>query len=232
MVEQDDIYINRKISEGKMTLSDVEKRLHGVNLNDKVLGIKKEDEIHYAVFLPGNKSMKQDYHELATIDEFKDLIDKELRFVWYYANKTSAFSKMTPALKIKKCIESAFGKSLSEERYNNYLNGEFEDYIKVAIEKMQSFNPSVRLRSYLAAHATLSNIEAMISVDSDNLFAMEPDEKAKYIKMAKDASDLIPSLIAQIEDAYGVKILSKYKKSSGSESSDVSLMDKVINSQK
>jgi len=84
----------------------------------------------------------------------------------------------------------------------------------------------------LAAHATLSNIEAMISVDSDNLFAMEPDEKAKYIKMAKDASDLIPSLIAQIEDAYGVKILSKYKKSSGSESSDVSLMDKVINSQK
>ena len=154
--------------------------------------------------------MKIEYPELAQVPEFNALANiQELKFVWYYANRTSPYftAKKGETIRIKSCINKAFGRSQDVEDYKKYLEGNFPPKIKEAIAKMESYNPSARLRARIAIENIFDNLEASLQVTDEMQTEMDKDldQKKKYIDLSIKVSESLPTVVAQLEEGYGIR---------------------------
>lgn len=166
--------------------------------------------------------MKIEYPELAKISEFSALNLGELKFVWYYANRTSPYftAKNGDLNKIKNCIGRSFSgaqKRLSTTEYGRYLEGNFPEKIKNAISVMEAYNPSARTRAKIAIENIFDNLVASLDLDDEMRKSVEKDidEKKKYIDLSMKVSESLPTVIAQLEEGYGIRTSSFFNGDGG-----------------
>lgn len=161
----------------------------------------------YFVFFPSKRDMRTEYPELVKYVEFKDLSNKELIFVWYFANQTSPYFGIEDHRhKVALCIKEAFGKTLEPHLIDNYMNANYPEKVRVAIQKMNRFNPSVRMKGKMMFEKIMSDWQVILS---RNVNKMTTKEKEAHVGLTQKISAGLPNIIEQIEDSFGVKISSK-----------------------
>jgi len=201
-----------------------------VNIEDE-FNLKKERTY---IFVPADgKDMRVAYPELATIDSFNLLTDKELTFVWLISNKTSPLAKenrkVSDTIAIKQALEwSKLDKYLTAQESLDYRAEKYPSKIQGAINKMSTFNPSTRMKAKIITEKVFNNISKMVDVSEEELQNMSLQEKKSYADFAKTVTNTLDELIIANEEAYGVKTVKKREQKSAS--SGKTLMDLIMTS--
>lgn len=174
------------------------------------------------------KDIRNEYPDLDKVEEFKNLTSTQLSFVWAYANKTSPFYKVEDEKeKISKCCLLAFRKKISKEQLENYLMKQFPDTVALAIPKMEKYNPSFRMRAKLLAERQFTLIDDMTNQVDGYGGIMSLDEKKKFADFINTSTSVIPKIVDQIENAYGVKLREVKKKDEGGMTDMDKVMDEI-----
>ena len=170
------------------------------------------------MFEPQKGDLRVDHPELAEVEEFVAINAKDLKFVWYWANRTSPFFGIKNKMeKVRQCIKKSYGeKYLSEKDRNNYYSMRFPPKLQVAIEVMSQYNPTVRNRAKTVMEKIFNNYEAIASIGVDEVKVMPTAEKEDYVGLAQKVIEKMPSLVSQIEGGFGVKKKFSGKKDEGS----------------
>lgn len=155
------------------------------------------------------------YPELERTSEFADLPAQALIFVWYYANQTSDcvldiqddYERVKEALK-----RSKFNPSKTERE--NILRLQFDNNLAIAVKKMASFDPGIRFRSYKIVRMVFNEYEKLVRRGSGGMpeDSDESEEGTKknissidrYVVTTSRIVEALPSLIAKIEEGFGV----------------------------
>lgn len=162
------------------------------------------------VFEPqlGNRDIKNDYPELKKYEEFSGLRNVEILFCWYFGNQTSPFYplKDTRTKSYKSLLHSGLldiiqGNVMERDKY---LRGDFPPKIQVAIAKMSSFRPDLRIRGRLMQEEIFNNYSKIVTQD---VSTMTLEERKEYAKMTADITKMIATLIGEIENLYGARII-------------------------
>jgi hypothetical protein len=175
------------------------------------------DDKKFLLFGPKNeKDLKRQYPELGNVAEFQKLTIGELLFVWWYSNPTSPLvtdNNVSDKIRVGYAYEEAFKSHPDEDRKKNYFSLNFPDRIRLAIDKMKSFNPSARIRSRMIVEKILENFELMVNVDIDDFVTIDEKTNAReinftarnnYVNSCSKISETLPQLIEQVEQGFGV----------------------------
>jgi hypothetical protein len=185
--------------------------------------IEQELKEDFFVFLPSKKSMKTEYPELDDVVEFKDLSNRELVFVWWYANQTSPYFDMKDIKhKTALCIKESFGSKLSKDDIDSFIEGNFPEKISIAIQRMKRFNPSVRMKAKMMNEKILTDYMQMLS---KNVADMDTKDAKAYVDVTKIISQNLNDLVSDIENSFGIKI------KNGKISSEDNEMDIILSSE-
>lgn len=161
----------------------------------------------FTIFKPTTKDMLTEYPELNSVKEFTELQRQtELTFVWLYANKTSEIADLPDNERVVLALsQSKLDRSLSPTETREYHNLVFPSSIKMAIDKMRNYSPSLRFRAKTSLEKMFDNIEDMTKLDSDTKADMSMDEKKAYVILVQKSMEVFEEIIPQIESSYGVK---------------------------
>lgn len=170
---------------------------------DYVDDIELKARYYFTVFEPTGRNMKVDYQELASVPEFKDLTNSELVFVWWVANRTSPVFNLPERKKVYVAYKKAFGK-VKNDTLQQYLSGIFPAKIALALEKMKTYIPSVRLEAKLMAEKTWEDYRKILSTNIDSI--TDADAKSKHLNMIQKVRADMPNILRDIEMGYGVTI--------------------------
>lgn len=155
-----------------------------------------------------DKDLRVEYEELGSVEEFKELTNKEMSFVWYYANQTSPYAQLPSKDRVLKCLE-ILKDELSSEQLEEYYALNFPSHIDLAIEVMARFNPRLRSQAKDINETIFRNVKRIVSVNPDELTDMK--EKKEYIAISMDVIKSMPELINQLEQGFGVRTKGKKK---------------------
>lgn len=181
------------------------------------------------IFKPTNRDMRVEYPELTDIVEFNPLNNKDLRFVWFYACKSSELSTIRQdGIRLEASVKIAYGKEwMSNSNAVSLMNGDVPDDFVIAISKMRSFIPAIRTKANKMALSMFETLEKITVIDDFTYEAMDFDDKKAYVGLAKTVSDILPNLISQIEIGFSV-----IKKQNDNNKEDKeNLMDYVIDTE-
>lgn len=170
---------------------------------DYVDDIELKSRYYFTVFEPTGRNMKVDYQELASVTEFKDLTNSELVFVWWVGNRTSPVFNLPERKKVYVGYKKAFGKA-KNDTLQQYLSGIFPAKIALALEKMKTYIPSVRLEAKLMAEKTWEDYRKILSTNIDSI--IDADAKTKHLNMIQKVRADMPNILRDIEMGYGVTI--------------------------
>jgi len=177
------------------------------------------EENKYLLFGPQNETdLRRQYPDLWDVEEFVKLSVGEMLFVWWFANPTSpliAEDNLPDKNRSIKAYEKAFKSHPDENRKTNYYSLNFPDKIRLAIDRMKKFEPSVRIRGKMMLEKIMKNFESMIEVNMDD-FKVKDDEgkstgeidftaRNNYVNSAKTIIQALPDLVSQVEQGFGVK---------------------------
>jgi len=176
-----------------------------------------EEGKDYFLFMPKSKrGLLADYPELKKHEQFLNLSNRQMIFVWCFACKGSPlFHRSLPEPElIKEAVKASKLTFKDPKDEQNFLSGNFPHKVRAAIEVMKTFNPVVRFRAKKVLERAIKNIERIISVDidesgnSDQFFDKDgkPDwaKKKAYIDSTVKANSELPKMIAQAERGYGI----------------------------
>lgn len=156
------------------------------------------------IFQPSGKDMRIEYPELNDIPEFEKLKGTELKFVWYYSNRTSPYYTIrNPKMKVLKCMELAFGGNISSDMNSRYQAGNFPEYIRIAMDRMQRFSPSTRLRAKITIEKIFENLEKITELNHEDLVDLQ--SRKEYANLAVTVTKNMGDIVKQMENAFGVK---------------------------
>lgn len=172
----------------------------------------------YKLFPPNEQDMRIEYPELAEVEEFKNLSMQDLKFIWFYGNRTSPYFYEEEKDKMRHSVESAYGR----ESYDENLNVIPPEYLQPAIEKMRHYNPSLRLIAKLKMEKLFDNLSGMMDMSVSD---MEMENKKQYVEFAIKISQTFPEIIRQLESGFGIRMEEKEEKS---EKKKPRLMDSII----
>lgn len=159
------------------------------------------------LFEPTARDLKLDYPELAEVEEFKVLSQRELKFVWYVGNRTSPIAGKGKKERLKAASVMAWGDyHAKKQKVQDIAKGKLEPKMVAAIEKMSSYNPSVRLKAKFMQEYIFDKMQNIIIVSSEELEEMDADERKKYTDLALKVSSDLTSLVDRMERGYGVKV--------------------------
>lgn len=172
---------------------------------------KEQSAEELLLFAPkSERGLRIDYPELRNYKEF-DIRPKELLFVWYYACKSSPYFNLDIPEKeiVKKCIEASGLYFSDPVKKTEFLEGRFPDKIKLAVQTMNSFEPSARIKAKLDAARNYSNYMKLTKLeldeDGNNVQFLNKDneidfnKKAKYQGMLEDSIEHSIKLVSIIE---------------------------------
>tara|TARA_R110002020_G_scaffold58337_3_gene159820 strand:+ start:8598 stop:9161 length:564 start_codon:yes stop_codon:yes gene_type:complete len=165
-------------------------------------------KVEISVFDINYKSdVRIEYPELADIDEFKDLKVKELKLCWMLGNRTSPIYDMDKKSRLFRALELVYGKNYQYRKdLKSIIDGDIPHEMKVAIKKMESFNPELRLKAKLLSEYMFDTINQMVVLDPESLVHMDIDEKKKYTDLVVKVHEELPKMVKRLEGSYGVKI--------------------------
>lgn len=177
----------------------------------------EHEQTNMILFGPTNeKDLKRLYPELKEADEFRNLTTGEMLFVWHFANATSDLVKNDNLPEKSRAIaayDKAFKSHPNEERKRQYYSLNFPDKIRLAIDRMKRYEPTIRIRSRVIAETILENFEKMVKVDLEDFNTTDEvgnteinwTGRNNYVTSAKTILQTLPDLINQVEHGYGVK---------------------------
>ena len=161
-----------------------------------------EKEIY--VFKPTERELKEEYPELAEIEEFIELTDKELRFVWYYSNPTSPIAGKRKKNRLIESINMAFNGKIDEDLKLKLVKGKIPPYLDMAVERMKLVSASIRTQANIYLNQAFENIQKLIHIDPDILENISPKEKKEYLDLMFKVQDELPRLVDKIERGFSV----------------------------
>jgi hypothetical protein len=197
---------------------------------EELFNSQKNQEPDIILFGPRNgKALKSLYPELADNKRFKDLANEDLLFVWYFACKSSPIDDDLPdhIRAITSVSETSFK---DPDKRKKFSNMEFPEYIKDAIMEMRKYEPKARDLANKIVQRTFNNFLKMSSVnvnefvkkDDDGNDTTEIDFQARlqYINGQEKITSMLPSLLAQVEQGFGIIDLKTGKESAGEKTID------------
>ena len=154
----------------------------------------------------GDKDLRVIHTELRNADEFAGLTKEELIFVYNYAGASSPVINLLPEKRIIRCLEILKG-TLNHTQQLEYAKLNFPDKIKLAIDKMFKFDLGIRLRAKGIIEKIFDNIESIADTKPEISADGSSDAEAmkRYIDMAKGITAIMPTLVLQLENGYGIK---------------------------
>tara|TARA_R100000808_G_C2154309_1_gene165213 strand:- start:7317 stop:7886 length:570 start_codon:yes stop_codon:yes gene_type:complete len=159
------------------------------------------------LFEPTNKDLRIEYPELMDIDEFRDLTPRELNFVWYFSNRTSPYSKeKNNKKKVELSIKRGFGENATHQLRLDYVAGKFPEKIRKAVDRMERFNPSARMKAKQSVEKIFDRLRQLVDVSPEQLNEMDLGEKSNYTNLAIKISENLPKIVGQLEQSFGIQI--------------------------
>lgn len=181
---------------------------------------KEKELLHHddvRLFGPKNEQdLRRQYKELKDSPEFTQLTNKELLFTWWFACPTSPFvmNEYPTRERMDAAIGKSFGK-MDAKMHAEYVALNFPERVRVAVEKMRSYRPDLRVRSKLMIEDIFNRFETMIQT-SDNDFHKFDSEgsyvgidwtaKKQYMDTMKMIAGELPGLVNQLEESFGIDI--------------------------
>lgn len=193
----------------------------------------REEEISMYGPVNGTDLIKQ-YPELLEVEEFAGISTKKLLLTWYYANSTSPLFGQSEEEKIRNSFLNAYESEdkIPEQEMDAWLSGEFTKEEMAAIKKWKSMDKNIRNKARIMVDKMMENLSKMIEV-SDSDFKKFDDEgneikgvdwqaRNQYANCCKTVSALLPELIVQMEQGFGIRTKGKdtSKKQSGESAID------------
>jgi hypothetical protein len=161
----------------------------------------------YTLFDAKVADMLMDYPELKGYKEFEELTTRELKLCWYVGNRTSPIAKYNKKARYQKAIKMAYTETAQKgEEVKKMMEGDLPDHILLGIQRMATFNPSVRLRAKFSTEYIFDKLEKIIEVDDNELKAMDFDDKKKYTDLVIKISADMPEMVKRMEGAYGLRV--------------------------
>lgn len=172
------------------------------------------------------KSLLSEYPDLNEYKEFKDLTKEELNFVWYVGNPSSPLNGggiLDEKIKYKSAASRCIRDSEKKKRFGE---GDMPSSIREAIAKMQTFSPEARAIAKQVATTAFHNLQSMVDINIESDFKilrnitsgtgkdkvveqveeMDWAGRKQYIDTVAKISDLLPSLLKQVEHGFGIEI--------------------------
>lgn len=168
-----------------------------------VINSQLEENIHeesWFIFAPKGKNMFTSYPELKDIPEFKAIGNEDMKFVWMIGNRSSSMfieelANTSNFGRLKIAVEKAFGKNIDPQIYRNYTTGAFSIEVKMAYEKMKTYDPAIRIRSTMMIDKVFARWEGIAGKRMDD---------KEYIDITSKIIDKLPDLIKLKESRFGV----------------------------
>lgn len=178
------------------------------------------------LFEPTTQNLKAEYPELDSIEEFSQLTQNDMMFVWFMENPDSPLKDIKPlGAKVDACIRKSYrlkGEgSLSIRDIERLQAGHFSDEISRALDRMKRFSPERRKQAKGMVDKVFEKFQKIISNPPDELLSDMTVQK-NYIDNAIKITDSLPILIQRIEEGFGYK--SRIKKG---DAAGASLMDRA-----
>lgn len=173
-------------------------------------------ENQHILFKPKEGKLRQLYPELNENKKFKDLNQEELYFAWLYGCASSPIPpELTDAIRAKTAAAEAIksDKKLRER----YANMEFSEKMKEAVEEMQKYNPDVRMVAKRITQNNFRVLEKMsqtnvedfkyqdgVDLEGNPVMKIDFSGYKQFVDMVAKTADTMPTLIAQMEQGFGV----------------------------
>lgn len=183
---------------------------------------EKYDAEVYALFAPRTvNSLSVDYPELRNYEEFR-IKKHDLLFVWYYSCKVSPLydhvDVKSKREKIERCAKAS-GLIIPSDSKSRFLEGNFTAKMSAAINRMESFEPAVRIMMKLDSMQKFMTLKKLTSLKLDDdgnheSFKNKDDEinftaKKQYMDMILKLEEKKPQVIEQIENGFGITGIKK-----------------------
>jgi hypothetical protein len=179
------------------------------------------------VFEPSARDMKAEFPELAEVEEFKNLSNRDLKFVWYLSNQTSPLVDLGTKERIKEAIEICYNGKLPEAEKDEYIAGVFGEEMLKAINRMSMIDPMIRVQAKYNIEYIFGKLQKIIVIADNELNELEADEKKKYAELAIKIANEMPNLVSLMERKFGIK-KKRDKKEVSAEVSVGDVMDEII----
>ena len=174
--------------------------------------MEKEEEKVILFGPKDGKSLKKLYPEIAAANEFKDLHSDDLLFAWYIGNASSPIEAGLPT-SARAVTAASICFPNDKIKRKAYAELAYPEEVKIAIDKMTRFSPDARLISKRMVQTMFHNFQKMVDVDNSEFYVKDkegslvPDWTAKkqYIDSCAKISEVLPSLIKQIEEGFGIE---------------------------
>lgn len=158
------------------------------------------------------KSLLRMYPELAKEPCFKDLPADELNFVWYYANPSSSIDPEEPD-SVRANMSAGIVFKKNSDKIKKFSSMSFDEPVKKAIERMKKYSPDARAMAKRIAQTTLNNymklVEVKVSdfefINKDGIKEIDWSGRNQYVSSAAKINEVMPGLINQIEEGYGIE---------------------------
>lgn len=166
-------------------------------------------DVDLTLFEPTARELTEDYPELVKIKEFKPLSGRDLKFVWYVANRTSPLVKQfeDEKMRIVKAVDLVYKGSLNEKKIKALKKGKFDASMMAALKVMSRLNPSIRFLARMSLEIIFERYQRMLMVSDNEIVDIE--DKKRFVSMMKMVSEEIPSIVAQLEGGFGVRVTLK-----------------------
>ena len=179
-----------------------------------------------SVFEPTQNNYLNDYPELRKIEDFKNLSEEELRFVFYFYSQSSPFFKNSRQDRIIKSIDIAFSGKLI-----TFNQREIPPHIETAGQRMAKFNVALRTQADIVVRQMFYNIKAVSSIPEKQVMSMDVGEKKQYVEMSLKVSETLPNLVKLLEEGFGTHPVGEFVEKEDLPDG-MSLADKVMEQEK
>lgn len=158
------------------------------------------------------KTLKKLYPEIEKEPTFKEITNEDLLFAWYLGNKSSPIDPdWDENIRYKQAAIQSLPNN--HDKRNRYGSKEVPETVMLAVEKMATFSPRAREVSARIVQNSFHNILKMSQVDVDKDFMYTDKEgvdridwtaRKQYIDSVKTTTEILPTLIKQLEDGFGI----------------------------
>jgi len=159
------------------------------------------------------KHLKKMYPELANEPLFKEIKNDDLLFAWYLGNKSSPIDPdWAEEIRFKEAARQAYPNDA--EKRNAYANKNVPESVRLAVEKMGTYSPKARelaartLQNHFHNMLEMSHVDVkkdFLYLDKDGNELIDWTARNQYISSVKTATEVLPNLIKQVEDGFGIE---------------------------
>ena len=158
------------------------------------------------IFKPGDDTYKDEYPELKEVDEFKEIPDKQLKVVWYYANRTSPFFNIKQDKRRWDRSVSAVYPIEDDAGLKMVRSGHTKKEIMKAIKRMKDFRPTIRYEAKVVLDTMFTKMKSIVQQNNVDLEQLTMAERKAYIEMCLKFTNELPAFIESVERGFAVKV--------------------------